>query len=53
MCVCKGCFIHIDKCPVCRSQFNTYVMLQDTNNDPPIPLTSQNEEGEVGVEYSR
>ncbi len=29
MCVCRGCFIHIDKCPVCRAPFSTYVMVQD------------------------
>jgi hypothetical protein len=25
LCVCKTCFSHIDKCPVCRSLFDTHV----------------------------
>lgn len=42
MCVCRGCFIHIDKCPVCRAPFNTYVVIQD-NTDPQRPSTSLEE----------
>jgi hypothetical protein len=28
LCVCKECFPHIDKCPVCRSQFDDYVTVR-------------------------
>lgn len=28
LCVCKECFPHIDKCPVCRSPFDDYVTVQ-------------------------
>jgi len=27
MCVCQSCFIHIDKCPVCRCAFDAYVAI--------------------------
>ncbi|CAN0478392.1 unnamed protein product, partial [Discosporangium mesarthrocarpum] len=27
LCVCRECFKHVDKCPVCRSTFDTYVVL--------------------------
>ncbi len=28
LCVCKDCFPHIDKCPVCRSLFDDFVTVQ-------------------------
>lgn len=28
LCVCKECFPHIDKCPVCRSAFDDYVTVR-------------------------
>ncbi len=28
LCVCRECFIHIDKCPVCRAEFNEYVKIE-------------------------
>jgi hypothetical protein len=37
MCVCRGCFIHIDKCPVCRTPFNTYVLVQDSDTAVRLP----------------
>jgi hypothetical protein len=49
MCVCKGCFIHIDKCPVCRSPFNTYVLVQDTATSPSSASTSANGTGTTGT----
>ena len=27
LCVCKGCLVHIDKCPVCRASFEEYINL--------------------------
>ena len=27
LCVCKGCLVHIDKCPVCRASFEEYVLM--------------------------
>jgi len=31
LCVCKECFPHIDKCPVCRTPFDDYVTLRHDN----------------------
>lgn len=28
MCVCSECFRHVDKCPVCRSAFDNYIVLR-------------------------
>lgn len=27
LCVCKGCLVHIDKCPVCRANFEEYIQI--------------------------
>ncbi len=27
LCVCKGCLVHIDKCPVCRANFEEYISI--------------------------
>ncbi|KAG5183814.1 hypothetical protein JKP88DRAFT_238256 [Tribonema minus] len=37
LCVCKACFRHIDKCPVCRSAFDNYLQV-DPAPPPPPPL---------------
>ena len=29
LCVCAECFPHIDKCPVCRAEFDGYVVFAD------------------------
>lgn len=50
MCVCKGCFIHIDKCPVCRTPFNTYVIIQDSTAHSSTQLSSSLNEREGGGE---
>ena len=31
LCICKDCFPHIDKCPVCRTPFDDYVTLRPDN----------------------
>ena len=27
-CVCSDCFVHLDKCPVCRASFDKYVVIE-------------------------
>ena len=36
-CVCHECFIHIDKCPVCRSAFDQYVTVETENEILSLP----------------
>ncbi|KAJ1425161.1 hypothetical protein B484DRAFT_315253, partial [Ochromonadaceae sp. CCMP2298] len=28
LCVCDSCLVYIDKCPVCRSTFEEYVLIR-------------------------
>lgn len=39
LCVCSECFRHVDKCPVCRSAFDNYIVLQGAS-DRPAPQAS-------------
>jgi len=34
LCVCRGCLIHIDKCPVCRASFEEYLILSPNQSTP-------------------
>jgi hypothetical protein len=29
LCVCSECFGHLDKCPVCRAEFDSYVLFSN------------------------
>lgn len=41
LCVCRGCLIHIDKCPVCRASFEEYLILSPNTGTPTsIPFHS-------------
>lgn len=33
MCVCQSCFVHIDKCPVCRCTFDAYLAIDLKETD--------------------
>ena len=52
-CVCSECFVHVDKCPVCRASFDKYVMVEKECteiNVPRCPLeisTSRNQTRDV------
>eukprot|EP00903_Cladosiphon_okamuranus_P015560 g14365.t1 len=35
LCVCTECFRHVDKCPVCRSAFDNYIVLSGPPEPPP------------------
>ena len=45
LCVCQSCFLHIDKCPICRVNFDNYVHISSTastnsnNTNSNIPTT--------------
>ncbi|CAM9682151.1 unnamed protein product [Ectocarpus sp. 4 AP-2014] len=34
LCVCTECFRHVDKCPVCRSAFDNYIVLSAPSQQP-------------------
>ena len=39
MCVCRSCFLHIEKCPVCRASFDEYVkVIADRKDAFSVPL---------------
>ena len=39
MCVCRACFLHIEKCPVCRASFDEYVkVIADRKDTFSVPL---------------
>lgn len=43
LCVCRHCFRQIDKCPVCRTPFETYMVFAEPplgNNEAPEPSNS-------------
>ncbi len=33
LCVCSECFGHLDKCPVCRAEFDSYVVFASPEDD--------------------
>lgn len=41
-CVCSGCFVKLDKCPVCRDVFTSYFRLKDFSQQMSQPLREQN-----------
>ncbi|CAM9558654.1 unnamed protein product [Pylaiella littoralis] len=41
LCVCTECFRHVDKCPVCRSAFDNYIVLSRPPLPPPPPSPQQ------------
>jgi hypothetical protein len=32
LCVCQACFLHLDKCPVCRAPFDTHVVFEHSSS---------------------
>eukprot|EP00606_Chrysophyceae_sp_TOSAG23-5_P001320 GSChrysophyteH2.ASY1.ANO1.136.1 assembled CDS len=39
LCVCKGCLVHIDKCPVCRANFEEYCYIDQDAKQSSILCT--------------
>jgi len=37
-CVCSECFVHVDKCPVCRAAFDEYVVLENDHETINMPI---------------
>lgn len=40
LCVCSECFRHVDKCPVCRSAFDNYIVLESAQTAASPAITN-------------